>query len=103
MKNAMAIAVGLLFLSGALGAQAQEMTAAPGKIKAIARKCGDTKALDEEWRGTWHESPIFVSAEDEGVATLLYTAERGRTWTLVLRFANDRSCVLNYGENAKVE
>jgi len=79
----------------------QESVANPATVKNLERKCGGTQELDDELRGTWHEKPVFTSADDAGVTTLLYTSDRGRTWTLVLRFtSSDRSCVLNYGEHA---
>ena len=82
---------------------AQESTTTPRPIKNLERKCGDTKALDQELRGTWHESPIFTSADDAGVTTQLYISDNGRTWTMILRFnTSDRSCILNYGEHAKL-
>jgi len=110
MRYAMALAAMALLVGTGEGwaqdnvgnpGRAQESAANPHTIKNLERKCGGTQELDDELRGTWHEKPVFTSADDAGVTTLLYTSEQGRTWTLVLRFtSSDRSCVLNYGEHA---
>ena len=114
MKSVIAAASVACLLGMGLAARAQDSVGNPGTAKEsvanpevaknLERKCGDTRALDAELRGTWHETPIFTSAKDEetGVATLLYISEQGKTWTLVMRFSSDRSCVLNYGEHAKL-
>src|SRR5262245_27177114 len=67
-------------------------------VAAQPSVCGDRHDVLDQLKNKFGESPVGVGLTDQGDVLELTTSETG-TWTLMLSFADGKSCLISSGDN----